>query len=144
MCSSNTLPTKIASRDKKRCNASVHGTRLVHESSSRYANQHRKCNGSLFSSLVPTLQPHRLAAKRNSTVHNVNDFGSQKQACQNLPVLLTMKGWDFTWSHSRWVSFLFFFCPWITVIDLYQWWQQLTVFLSLISPTPSCRGSQVH
>ena len=49
----------IASRDEKRCNASVHCTRLVDPSSLRFVDQHRKCLGWLLFFAVPALQPDR-------------------------------------------------------------------------------------
>ena len=62
-CFSNTEPTTIiASRDEKRCNASVQWTRSVHSSSLRLSDQHRKCHGWLLFFAVPALQPDRPAA----------------------------------------------------------------------------------
>ena len=62
-CFSNTEPiTIIASRDEKRCNASVQWTRSVHSSSLRLSDQHRKCHGWLLFFAVPALQPDRPAA----------------------------------------------------------------------------------
>ena len=59
-CFSNTEPTAIiASRDEKRCNASVQWTRSVHSSSLRLSDQHRKCHGWLLFFAVPALQPGR-------------------------------------------------------------------------------------
>ena len=62
-CFSNTQPTTIiASRDEKRCNASVQCTRLVHSSSLRLSDQHRKCHGWLLFFAVPALQLDHPAA----------------------------------------------------------------------------------
>ena len=62
-CFSNKEPTTIiASRDKKRCNASVQWSRSVHSSSLRLSDQHRKCHGWLLFFAVPALQPDRPAA----------------------------------------------------------------------------------
>ena len=57
-CFSYAEPTTIiASRDEKRCNASVQWTRLVHSRSLRLRDQHRKCHGWLLFFVVPDLQP---------------------------------------------------------------------------------------
>ena len=61
-CFSNTEPTTIiASRDEKRCNASVQWTRSVHSSSLRLSDQRRECHGWLLFFAVPALQPDRPA-----------------------------------------------------------------------------------
>ena len=62
-CFSNAEPTTIiASRDEKRCNASVQWTRLVHSRSLRLGDQHRKCHGWLLFFAVPDLHPDQRAA----------------------------------------------------------------------------------
>ena len=62
-CFSNAEPTTIiASRDEKRCNASVQWTRLVYSRSLRLGDQHRKCHGWLLFFAVPNLHPHQRAA----------------------------------------------------------------------------------
>ena len=67
-CFSNTEPTKIiASRDKKRCNASVQWARSVHSSLLRLSDQHRKCHGWLLFFAFPALQPDRPAAVHSRT-----------------------------------------------------------------------------
>ena len=67
-CFSNAEPsTIIASRDEKRCNASVQWTRLVHSRSLRLGDQHRKCHGWLLFFAVPDLHPDQRAAVQPHT-----------------------------------------------------------------------------
>ena len=67
-CFSNAQPTTIiASRDEKRCNASVQWTRLVHSRSLRLGDQHRKCHGWLLFFAVPDLQPGQRATVQPHT-----------------------------------------------------------------------------
>ena len=63
-CFSNAEPTTIiASRDEKRCNASVQWTRLVHSRSLRLGDQHRKCHGWLLFFAVADLHPDQRDAE---------------------------------------------------------------------------------
>ena len=113
-CFSNTEPTTIiASRDEKRCNASVQWTRSVHLSSLRLSDQHRKCHGWLLFFAVPALQPDRPAAvhypphvHENSEVRNGSDVESRKQAPQNS---LVCRWWRFESSHNHTLTSLYFF-----------------------------------
>ena len=67
-CFSNTEPTTIiASRDEKRCNASVQWTRSVHSTPLRLSDQHRKCHGWLLFFAFTALHPDCSAAASTST-----------------------------------------------------------------------------
>ena len=144
-CLSNTEPTTIiASRDEKRCNASVQWTRSVHSSSLRPSDQHRKCHGWLpffaFPRCSLTILQLYIHVSENSEVRNGSDIGSRKQAPQNS---LVCRWWRVEPLHNHTLASLCFFVsfgPWITAHDSYQSRRRSMVLLHSISPTP---GSQV-
>ena len=123
-CFSNTEPTTmIASRDEKRCNASVQWARLVHSRSLRLGDQHRKCHGWLLFFAVPDLHPDpkcccTATCRKTANSKTGRNIESRKQAPQNSLVsslvLQTIKG-----NHRLTSSGICLFGPWITASDSY-------------------------